>query len=553
MTLANIPVEPARGDTLRCKGWRQEGILRMLENTVHNGEKPAELIVYGGSGRAARNWDSFHAIVAALKALDDDETLVIQSGKPVAVFRTSPMAPKVLTANTNLVGKWATWPVYRALEAKGLIMYGQYTAGTWAYIGTQGILQGTYETFAAAGKRFPSGDLRGRIVLTAGLGGMGGAQPLAVKMAGGVCIAVEVDPARAERRVGMGYCDVIVHDAAEAMRLAHAAAAKGETLGIALIGNAADQFPALRDMGLAPAVVTDQTSAHDPLNGYVPAGHSLAEAVDLRARDPDRYVRDANASIACHVGAMLGFKGDGAIVFEYGNNIRGQAEEAGEPRAFEIEGFVPMFIRPSFAIGRGPFRWVCLSGDPEDLAVTDAAALAEFPDDGLLGTWMAMARERVPIQGLPARSCWLGLGERDRMGLVFNRLVREGRLKGPVAMSRDHLDTGSVAQPTRETEKMKDGSDPIADWPLLNALLNAVNGADLVSIHQGGGSGMGGSISAGMTVIADGSDSAEERIARCLFTDPAIGVVRHADAGYGEARDTAARAGIVSPLNGVPG
>jgi urocanate hydratase len=550
MTLANIPVEPARGDTLRCKGWRQEGILRMLENTVHNGEKPAELIVYGGSGRAARNWGSFHAIVAALKSLGDDETLVIQSGKPVAVFRTSPMAPRVLTANTNLVGKWATWPVYRALEAKGLIMYGQYTAGTWAYIGTQGILQGTYETFAAAGKRFPSGDLRGRIVLTAGLGGMGGAQPLAVKMAGGVCIAVEVDPARAERRVGMGYCDVIVHDATEAMRLARATAAKGETLGIALIGNAADVFPAFRRMGLAPAVVTDQTSAHDPLNGYVPAGMSLAEAVELRARDPDRYVSDANASMARHVGAMLGFQDDGAIVFEYGNNIRGQAEEAGEPRAFEIEGFVPLFIRPSFAIGRGPFRWVCLSGDPEDLAVTDAAALAEFPDDDLLRTWMAMAKERVPIQGLPARSCWLGLGERDRMGLVFNRLVREGRLKGPVAMSRDHLDTGSVAQPTRETEKMKDGSDPIADWPLLNALLNAVNGADLVSIHQGGGSGMGGSISAGMTVIADGSDSAGDRIARCLFTDPAIGVVRHADAGYGAARDAAARAGIASPMGG---
>jgi urocanate hydratase len=550
MTLANIPVEPQRGDTLRCKGWRQEGILRMLENTVANGEKPAELIVYGGSGRAARNWESFHAIVKALKSLGDDETLVIQSGKPVAVFHTSPMAPKVLTANTNLVGKWATWPVYRALEAKGLIMYGQYTAGTWAYIGTQGILQGTYETFAAAGKRFPSGDLRGRIVLTAGLGGMGGAQPLAVKMAGGVCIAVEVDPARAERRVGMGYCDTIVHDATEAMRLTRDAAGKGEALGIALIGNAADLFPAFRRMGLAPAVVTDQTSAHDPLNGYVPAGYSLAEAVELRARDPDRYVKEVNASIVRHVGAMLGFQDDGAIVFEYGNNIRGQAEEAGEARAFEIQGFVPLFIRPSFAIGRGPFRWVCLSGDPEDLAVTDAAALAEFPDDDLLRTWMAMARERVPIQGLPARSCWLGLGERDRMGLVFNRLVREGKLKGPVAMSRDHLDTGSVAQPTRETEKMKDGSDPIADWPLLNALLNAVNGADLVSIHQGGGSGMGGSISAGMTVIADGSDSAEDRIARCLFTDPAIGVVRHADAGYDEARGAAARAGIVSPMGG---
>jgi urocanate hydratase len=551
--LANLPVEPQRGDVLRCKGWRQEGLLRMLENTVANGEKPAELIVYGGSGRAARNWDCFRAIVAALKDLDEDETLIVQSGKPVAVFRTSPMAPRVLTANSNLVGKWATWPVFRELEAKGLIMYGQYTAGTWAYIGTQGILQGTYETFAAAGKRFPSGDLSGRIVLTAGLGGMGGAQPLAVKMAGGVCLAVEVDPARAERRLAMGYCDTIVRDAAAAMRLARDTAARGETLGIALIANAAEAFPALRAMGLAPAVVTDQTSAHDPLNGYVPAGLTLSEAIALRTRDPERYIAEAMASMAVHVGAMLAFKDDGAIVFEYGNNIRGQAEEAGEPRAFAIEGFVPLFIRPSFARGRGPFRWVCLSGDPDDLRLTDEAALAEFPGDPLLGTWMGHARERVPIQGLPARSCWLGVGERDRMGLVFNRLVREGKLKGPVAMSRDHLDSGSVAQPTRETEKMKDGSDPVADWPLLNAMLNVANGADLVSIHQGGGSGMGGSISAGMTVIADGSASAEERIARCLFTDPAIGVVRHADAGYEDAGAAASRAGITMPMSGEVG
>lgn len=548
MQIANTPIEIGRGDTLRCKGWRQEGILRMLENTLANGEKPQELIVYGGSGRVARNWDCYHAIVAALKALDDDETLVVQSGKPVAVFRTGPWSPKVLTANTNLVGKWATWPVYRELEAKGLIMYGQYTAGTWAYIGTQGILQGTYETFAAAGERFPAHDLSGRIVLTAGLGGMGGAQPLAVKMAGGVCIAVEVDPARAERRRGMGYCDVIVNDAVEALRLAKDAAGRGDTLGIALIGNAAETYETLRDLGLGPAAVTDQTSAHDPLNGYVPAGHSLSEAIELRARDPERYIAESMQGMARHIRAMLAFKDDGAIVFEYGNNLRGNAEEAGEARAFEIEGFVPLFIRPSFARGRGPFRWVCLSGDPDDLAITDEAALAEFPDDPLLKTWMAMARGRVPIQGLPARSCWLGLGERDRMGRVFNRLVRDGRLKGPIAMSRDHLDSGSVAQPTRETERMRDGSDAIADWPLLNALLNAVNGADLVSIHQGGGSGMGGSISAGMTVIADGTDSAEERISRCLFTDPAIGVIRHADAGYEEALETGRRAGLKTPM-----
>ncbi len=495
----------------------------MLENTVANGEKPAELIVYGGSGRAARNWECFHAIVAALKALGDDETLVIQSGKPVAVFRTSPMAPKVLTANTNLVGKWATWPVYRALEAKGLIMYGQYTAGTWAYIGTQGILQGTYETFAAAGKRFPSGDLRGRIVLTAGLGGMGGAQPLAVKMAGGVCIAVEVDPARAERRVAHGLLrrDRPRRDRGDAARARRGGQGRdarhradrqrgGPVPGVPPAWASPRRWSPTR-----PRRTTRSTATFRP-------GIRLAEAVELRARDPDRYVKDANASIVRHVGAMLGFQDDGAIVFEYGNNIRGQAEEAGEARAFEIDGFVPLFIRPSFAIGRGPFRWVCLSGDPDDLKITDEAALAEFPDDDLLKTWMAMARERVPIQGLPARSCWLGLGERDRMGLVFNRLVREGKLKGPVAMSRDHLDTGSVAQPTRETEKMKDGSDPIADWPLLNALLNAVNGADLVSIHQGGGSGMGGSISAGMTVIADGS-------AQCRGTHRPLPVHRPGD------------------------
>jgi urocanate hydratase len=379
---------------------------------------------------------------------------------------------------------------------------------------------------------------------------MGGAQPLAVKMAKGVCIAVEIDPARAERRVAMGYCDVIVHDAAEAVKMAHGAASRRETLGIALIGNAAEIFEEMRRLNLRPAAVTDQTSAHDPLRGYIPAGHSLSEAIELRGRDPDRYIAESMASMARHVRAMLAFQDDGAIVFEYGNNIRGHAEEAGEKRAFEIEGFVPLFIRPSFARGRGPFRWVCLSGDPADLATTDAAALEAFPDDERLTTWMAMAKERVPIQGLPARSCWLALGERDRMGRIFNRLVREGKLKGPIAMSRDHLDTGSVAQPTRETERMKDGSDAVADWPLLNALLNATNGADVVTIHQGGGSGMGGSISAGMTIVADGSADADERIARCLFVDPAIGVIRHADAGYDDAKDAMRRAGLKAPLEG---
>ncbi len=537
---ANIPVELGRGPELRCRGWRQEGLLRMLENTLANGEKPEELIVYGGSGRVARNWDCYHAIVAALRGLEDDQTLFIQSGKPVAVFRTHPMSPRVLTANTNLVGKWANWETYRALEAKGLMMYGQYTAGTWCYIGTQGILQGTYETFAACGSQRFGGDLTGRVVLTAGLGGMGGAQPLAVKMAGGVCIAVEVDRAKAERRLEDGYCDLIVHDVEAALGSASAAAGRGAPLGLALIGNAAELYPDLLARGFRPDAVTDQTSAHDPLNGYVPAGFSLEQAIELRAGDPERYIANSTASMARQVEAMLGFQDRGAVVFEYGNNIRGAALEAGAARAFEIAGFVPLFVRPSFCEGRGPFRWVCLSGDPADLDRTDQAVLEAFPGDPRLEAWMDMARARVPVRNLPSRTCWLALGERDRFGRILNDLVRRGELQGPVAMSRDHLDSGAVAQPTRETEAMLDGSDAVADWPLLNAMGNVANGADLVSIHQGAGSGMGGSISAGMIVIADGSAAAEERISRCLFADPAIGVIRHADAGY-ESADAAAR------------
>jgi urocanate hydratase len=542
------PFEIGRGPQLRCRGWRQEGLLRMLENTLANGERPEELIVYGGSGKVARNWESFRAIVAALKALADDETLVIQSGKPVAVFRTTPASPRVLTANTNLVGKWATWDHYRALEAKGLMMYGQYTAGTWAYIGTQGILQGTYETFAACGKRLPAGDLSGSIVLSAGLGGMGGAQPLAVKMAGGACIVVEVDPRRAERRKELGYCDVITDNAEEALRLAREAAQARRTLGIALIGNAAEMLPLLRKMGLKPAAVTDQTSAHDPLNGYIPAGLSLAEASRLREHDPKEYVRRAFESMAMHAAAMLDYQRDGAIVFEYGNNLRGHAKEAGLPDAFEIGGFVPMFIRPNFCHGRGPVRWVCLSGEADDLRAIDQAVLAQFPDDKLLRTWMDMAMTQVPIQGLPARTCWLGMGERERLGHLLNELVRTGKVSAPLAISRDHLDTGSVAQPTRETEAMKDGSDAVADWPLLNALLNAACGADLVTIHQGAGSGMGGSISAGHIVVADGTPEAADKIARCLQVDPGIGVIRHADAGYDEAIAAREQAGLLDPM-----
>ncbi len=520
----------------------------MLENTLSNGERPEDLIVYGGSGKVARNWESFHAIVAALKTLADDETLVIQSGKPVAVFRTTETSPRVLTANTNLVGKWATWDHYRALEAKGLMMYGQYTAGTWAYIGTQGILQGTYETFAACGKRLPGGDLSGAIVLSAGLGGMGGAQPLAVKMAGGVCIVVEIDPRRAERRKELGYCDIITNSPEEAIGLAQSAASERRTLGIALIGNAAEMLPRLRQMGLKPAAVTDQTSAHDPLNGYIPAGLSLAEASRLREHDAKEYTRRSFESMVEHVKAMLDYQHVGAIVFEYGNNLRGHAKEAGFDRAFDIGGFVPMFIRPSFCRGRGPVRWICLSGDAQDLRAIDEAVLAEFPDDRLLRTWMDMAMAQVPIQGLPARTCWLGMGERERLGRLLNELVRSGKVTTPIAVSRDHLDTGSVAQPTRETEAMKDGSDAVADWPLLNALLNAACGADLVSIHQGAGSGMGGSISAGHIVVADGTPQAADKIARCLHVDPGIGVIRHADAGYEKAIAARDKAGLRNPM-----
>lgn len=546
--LINEPIELGRGPELRCRGWRQEGLLRMLENTLTNGEKPEQLIIYGGSGRVARDWSCFRKIVSTLKTLGDDESLLIQSGKPVAVMRTAPSAPRVITANTNLVGKWATWDHYRELERKGLMMYGQYTAGTWAYIGTQGILQGTYETFAACGKRLSPHGLKGKIVLTAGLGGMGGAQPLAVKMAGGVCIAVEVDPARVERRIASGYCDVRVGSLQEAKHMAEEAAKQGRALGIAVIGHAAAALEEFFRLGLRPSAVTDQTSAHDPLNGYIPDGYDVAEAIAFRSRDPKAYIEASFGSMARHMRAMLAFQAQGAITFEYGNNLRGHAKEAGVAEAFDVHGFVPLFIRDSFCVGRGPFRWVCLSGDPEDLKVTDAAVREAFPGDVQLRTWLDMAEKRVPIQGLPSRTCWLGLGERDRFGLILNDLVRQGRLKGPVAMSRDHLDSGSVAQPTRETEAMLDGSDAVADWPLLNALLNVANGADLVSLHQGGGSGMGGSISAGMTIVADGTDSAAERISRCLFGDPAIGVVRHADAGYMSAQAESARAALKTPM-----
>ncbi len=541
-------VSAARGTSIRCKGWRQEGILRMLENTVENAENPDELIIYAASGKAARSWLAFDRLVASLKSLEEDETLVVQSGKPVAVFRTRRESPRVLIANAHLVPKWATWEVFRKLQALGLTMYGQYTAGMWAYIGTQGILQLTYETLNACGRRHFGGTLRGRLVVTAGLGAMGGAQPLAITLNGGVALVVEVDERRIDRRMKLGYCDSRLTSLDEALEAVEIARRQGQARSVALLGNAADVLPELVRRGVRPDAVTDQTSAHDLLDGYIPAGYTVAEAEELRRRDPETYIQASLASIRKHVEAMLAFHRGGAVVFEYGNNIREQAQKAGVEGAFAFQGFIPLFIRPEFCIGRGPVRWVTLSGDPEDLRRIDEAIVQEFPGDASLVNWIRMAPTRVPPQGLPARTSWLAYGDRVRFGLMVNRMVGAGLLRAPVAMTRDHLDCGSVAQPTRETENMKDGSDAVADWPLLNALLNTAAGADLVAIHQGGGSGMGGSISAGATLIIDGTGEAEEKIRRVLEVDPGIGVVRHADAGYEESLAVVRRTGIRMPM-----
>jgi urocanate hydratase len=504
-------------------------------------ERPQDLVVYGGTGRAARSWDAYHAIVDALRGLGDDETLLVQSGKPVAVFPTHEMAPRVLISNSMLVPSWATWDTFRELERAGLTMYGQMTAGSWIYIGTQGILQGTYETLAACAAQRFGGTLRGRVVLTAGLGGMGGAQPLAVTLNEGVALVVEVDPDRVRRRLDTRYLDRATDDLDEAVRLVEEARQAGRPLSVGLVGNAADIHVELVRRGFQPDVVTDQTSAHDPLGGYVPVDLSLEEAGELRARRPDDYVRQARASMAAQVDAMVTFMDRGAVVFDYGNNLRTGAADGGLARAFDYPGFVPAFIRPLFCQGKGPFRWVALSGDPADIATTDRAVLDLFPDDEALRRWIELAGERVAFQGLPARICWLGYGERDRAGLAFNRLVAEGRVAAPIVIGRDHLDAGSVASPYRETEGMRDGSDAIADWPVLNALLNTAAGAHWVSLHHGGGVGIGYFIHAGMVVVADGSRQAEERLRRVLVTDPGMGVVRHADAGY-EAAVAAARA-----------
>jgi len=543
-------IRAARGTALSCRGWVQEAALRMLQNNLDPevAEKPEELVVYGGSGKAARDWPSFERICASLRALGDEETLLVQSGKPVGVLRTHPDAPRVLIANSNLVPKWATWEKFRELERAGLIMYGQMTAGSWIYIGTQGILQGTYETFAAAGRQhFGSDDLAGRLVVSAGLGGMGGAQPLAAAMCGAAFIGIEVDPARAKRRVEQGYLDLLAPSLEEALREAQRSMERGEGRSIGVVGNAAEALPELVRRGVKPDLVTDQTSAHDPLNGYIPARLSVEGAAELRARDPVEYQKRSLQSMARHVEAMLELRRRGSHVFDYGNNLRAFAQEGGVRDAFAYPGFVPAYIRPLFCEGQGPFRWVALSGEPQDILVTDRAILDAFPEKAHLRRWLTLAQKRVKFQGLPARICWLGYGERARAGLIFNELVASGQVKAPIVIGRDHLDCGSVASPNRETEAMKDGSDAIADWPILNALVNAVNGASWVSFHHGGGVGIGYSLHAGQVIVADGTPAAARRLERVLTSDPAMGVLRHADAGYERAIQVARERGVQIP------
>jgi urocanate hydratase len=543
-------IHAPRGNTLICKGWAQEAALRMLMNNLDPevAEKPEELIVYGGTGKAARNWECFRAIVNSLIDLENDETLLIQSGKPVGIFKTHEFVPRVLISNAMLVPAWATWDEFRRLEALGLTMYGQMTAGSWIYIGTQGILQGTYETFAACADKYFGGTLAGRFLLTSGLGGMGGAQPLAATMNGAAFLGVEVDRKRIERRLQTGYLDMMTDNLDEALEIVLKAKEKKEAISVGLVGNAADVLPEILKRGIIPDIVTDQTSAHDTLNGYVPNGIPYEEALELRKKDPQKYIQMAKRSIVEHVKAMLEFKRRGAIVFDYGNNIRGEAYANGVKDAFEIPGFVHEFIRPLFCEGRGPFRWVALSGDPEDIYATDEAVMKTFPENKSLVRWIQKAQKHVKFQGLPARICWLGYGERAKMGKIFNEMVRTGEVKAPIVIGRDHLDTGSVASPNRETEKMKDGSDAIADWPILNALLNAVAGASWVAVHHGGGVGIGLSIHAGMVVVADGTKEMEIRLERVLTTDPGLGIVRHADAGYEKAIEIAKKFGIKIPM-----
>ena len=540
------PIRAARGRQLSCKGWQQEAALRMLCNNLDPevAERPEDLVVYGGTGKAARDWPSFHAIVSALRRLEDDQTLLVQSGKPVGIFRTHEYAPRVLLANSLLVPRWATWEHFWELERLGLMMYGQMTAGSWIYIGSQGILQGTYETFGALAQKRFGGSLRGKIVLTSGLGGMGGAQPLAVVLNQGIALCIDVDESRIDRRLRSGYLDRVSGNLDEALAWAEEARRAGTPTSIGVAGNAAEVYPDLLRRGFRPDVVTDQTSAHDPLRGYIPAPLSVDEASALRERDPIEYLEMVKDSIREHVNAMLGFQRQGVEVFDYGNNLRGQALEGGVTNAFEIPGFVPAYIRPLFCEGKGPFRWVALSGEADDIYRTDQAVMEVLPDNEPLHRWLRLARDRVQFQGLPARICWLGYGERSRVGIRFNEMVASGELKAPIVIGRDHLDAGSVASPYRETEAMRDGSDAVADWPILNALVNTASGASWVSVHHGGGVGMGNSIHAGMVVVADGSAAMAERLQRVLTTDPGMGVLRHADAGYETAVAFAGRQGI---------
>jgi urocanate hydratase len=549
------PVRAPRGTEISCRGWQQEAALRMLMNNLDPevAEDPDDLVVYGGTGRAARSWEAFDAIVATLRELGDDETLLVQSGKPVGVFRTSEWSPRVLIANSNLVGEWSNWDEFRRLEALGLTMYGQMTAGSWIYIGSQGIVQGTYECFAEIARRRFGGSLAGTVTLTAGLGGMGGAQPLAVTMNEGIALCIEVDPHRIDRRLETRYLDERADDLDDAIARCERARAERRPLSVGLCANAADALPALHERGFAAEIVTDQTSAHDPLNGYVPNGLTLAEAAELRAADPDEYVRRARAAAAAHCFAMVSYKDGGSEVFDYGNSLRREAQLGGFERAFDYPGFVPAYIRPQFCEGRGPFRWVALSGSPEDIAATDRAVLEEFDDDEALSRWIRLAGERIAFQGLPARICWLGYGERRRLGLRFNRMVRDGEVRAPIVIGRDHLDSGSVASPFRETEAMADGSDAIADWPLLNALVNTASGASWVSVHNGGGVGIGRSLHAGMVCVADGTALADERLDRVLTADPGTGVIRHADAGYARARDVARERDVRVPMEDAGG
>jgi urocanate hydratase len=543
-------IRAPRGAQLNCKSWHQEAALRCLMNNLDPdvAERPDDLVVYGGAGKAARNWQSFDAIVRSLQELENDETLLVQSGKPVGIFRTHEYAPRVLIANSNLVGAWANWEHFHELERKGLMMYGQMTAGSWIYIGTQGIVQGTFETFAAMADRHFGGDLSGKLVVSGGMGGMGGAQPLAATLNGAVFLGVDVDPARIERRVRDGYCDRLATTLDEALDICEDAIEQRRAVSIGLVGNCAEVLPEIVRRGVKVDALTDQTSAHDPLNGYVPAGLTLAEAANLRTRDPQGYIARAGESMARHVDAMLALKRSGSVTFDYGNNIRKFAFDAGCKDAFEIPGFVPEYIRPLFCEGKGPFRWVALSGDAEDIRKTDDLALELFPEDKTLNRWLRLARDRVHFQGLPARICWLGYGERAEMGEAINDLVRRGELKAPIAIGRDHLDTGSVASPYRETEAMKDGSDAVADWPILNALLNTASGASWVSFHHGGGVGIGYSLHAGQVSVADGTAEASKRLNRVLTNDPGLGVARHVDAGYEEAEDTARTKGINVPM-----